>query len=151
MKGDQHMLQQNEGGYTCSRCCLTWKQAPSGTCPGVKVYSYSAIPWDVLATYTQLKRQKLKPGNDEQPAGCYFRLKDKEYISLYTISDAQPRRTPTEAQRGAIEKMQAGLKKRYTCERCGWYDDSHGQLRGRFVRRIRTLTVQGQDRQYCDE
>lgn len=155
MKNDQHALQQNEGegGYTCSRCCLTWKQIPSGKCPGVKVYSYASIPWDTLATSTMLKRQKLKPANAEQPAGCYFRLKDKEYISLYTIEEAQPRRMPTEAQRAAIEKMRAGLKTAYTCERCGWYDDTHGQLRGRRHRytQISTLTVNGEEKRYCDE
>jgi len=94
MKDDsKHALQQPEGsGYTCSRCCLTWKQAPSGACPGVKVYQYKAIAWESLATYTMLKRQKLKPADEEKPDGCYFRLKDKEYIYLYRIEQAQHNR-----------------------------------------------------------
>jgi hypothetical protein len=46
MKDDRHALQQNEDGYTCTRCLLTWKQPPGGKCPGVKVYNYAAIPWD---------------------------------------------------------------------------------------------------------
>jgi DNA polymerase-3 subunit epsilon len=100
-----------------------------------------------------LKRQKLKPANPEQPDGCYFRLKDKEYIYLYRIDQAQPRRTPTPAQREAIEKMRAGLKRAYTCERCGWYDEAHGQLRGRQYRhlRISMLKVNGEERRLCEE
>ncbi len=86
---DKHSLQELENGlYTCTRCSLTWKQVPSGKCPGVKVYSYTAIPWDTLATLTQLKRQKLKPADEKQADGCYFRLKTKEYISLYRIDQA---------------------------------------------------------------
>lgn len=153
MIGNRHALQQNENGYTCNHCCLTWKQAPSGMCPGVKVYSYPSIPWDQLATYTMLKRQKLKPANAEQPDGCYFRLKDKEYVFLYRVDQAQPRRTPTEAQREAITKMREGLKRAYTCERCGWYDETHGQLRGRQYRhlRISMLKVNDEERRYCEE
>jgi DNA polymerase-3 subunit epsilon len=155
MRDDQHALQPNEtGGYTCSRCCLSWKQAPSGTCPGVKVYNYTAIPWDTLATYTMLKRQKLKPADEKKPDGCYFRLKGKEYIYLYRVDQAQPRRKPTEAQREAIAKMQAGLKRAYTCERCGWYDETHGQLRGRGRYRynqIGVLKVEGEEKRYCEE
>src|SRR5690242_11019619 len=115
MKDGQHTLEQNEEGgyYTCSQCCLIWKQSPGGTCPGVKVYSYTAIPWDTLATYTMLKREKLKPAEGQQPAGCYFRLKDKAYVYLYKREEAVPRRTPTEAQRRAIEKMREGLKRAY--------------------------------------
>jgi hypothetical protein len=153
MKHNQHALQQSEDGYICSRCCLTWRQAPGGTCPGVKVYSYPSIPWETLATYTMLKRLKLKPTNPEQPDGCYFRRKDNAYISLYRIDQAQPRRTPTPAQREAIAKMRAGLKKAYTCERFGWYDDTHGQLRGRryHYNQIGILKVNGEEKRYCEE
>lgn len=153
MRDDQHALQQNEdGGYTCSRCCLTWKQAPSGSCPGAKVYQYATIPWDTLATYTMLKRQKLKPANLEQPNGCYFRLKGKEYIYLYRIDQAQPRRTPTEKQHEAITKMRAGLKRAYTCERCGWYDQSHGQIPRRYRdNQISILKVSGEQHRYCED
>jgi DNA polymerase-3 subunit epsilon len=106
-----------------------------------------------MTTYTQLKRQKLKPASIEQTAGCYFRLKDKEYIYLYKIEEAQPRRTPSPAQREAIAKMQAGLKRAFTCERCGWYDDSHGQLRGRHYRsnQIGILKVNSEDKRYCHD
>jgi DNA polymerase-3 subunit epsilon len=152
--GQQHQLQQTpEGWYTCERCCLTWKQPPGGKCPGVKVYQYTAIPWNELATSTMLKRQKLKLANVAQPDGCYFRLKGKEYIALYKIEEAQPRRTPTEAQREAIQKMRDGLKRKYTCERCGFYDDSHGQLRGKHYRhlRISTIKVGGEEKRYCGE
>ncbi len=143
----QHALQQNKNGsYTCCRCCLTWKQAPSGTCPGARVYSYPLIPWAVLATYTQLKRQKLKPASVEEPAGCYFRTKGNEYIYLYKIEEAQPRRTPSAAQQAAIAKMRAALVVKYTCERCGWYDDSHGQHR---YNQISTLKVGEEQRRYC--
>lgn len=155
MNDNQHTLQQNEDSYTCSRCCQTWKEPPSGKCPVVKVYSYTAIPWEQLATYTQLKRQKLKPANVAEPDGCYFRLRDQEYVYLYRIDQAQPRRVPTGKQRIAIEKMRAGLKKAHTCERCGWYDDSHGQLRRQYDRGVFTLKVveEGaeQERRYCSE
>ena len=154
MKDDQHTLQQHENGnYTCSRCGLTWKQPPHGTCPGTKVYTYTAIPWDTLATYTMLKGQKLKPANEAQPDGCYFRLKGKEHIYLYRIDQAQPRRTPTTAQREAIAKMRAALKEKYTCQKCGWYDDTHGQLRGRryHYNQIGTLTVNGEEKRYCED
>ncbi|GCE32210.1 hypothetical protein KDA_76940 [Dictyobacter alpinus] len=150
----QHDLQQNEhGGYTCTRCSLTWKQQPDGTCPGAKVYQYRAIPWETLATATQLKQRKLKAV--EPPTGCYFRLKDKQYIYLYEIAKAQPRRIPTEKQRETIVKMQAGLKRAYTCERCGWYDDTHGQQR-RYRGRGISIIKEGepgleQERRYCDD
>ncbi|GHO88226.1 3'-5' exonuclease [Dictyobacter formicarum] len=150
----QHELQQSEDGrYTCIRCALTWKQPPDSPCPGAKVYQYRSIPWETLATATQLKVRKLKAV--EPPAGCYFRLKDKQYIYLYEIAGAQPRRTPTEAQREAIAKMQAALKLKYTCERCGWYDSSHGKQRR--YQGIVTMTEgcdeagQPQERQYCYE
>jgi DNA polymerase-3 subunit epsilon len=153
--GQQHILEQNEEGgyYTCSQCCLTWKQPPAGSCPGAKVYQYTAIPWETLATYTQLKRQKLKPTDPQKPDGCYFRLKGKEYIYLYRIDQALPRRTPTEKQREAIAKMRAALKATYTCQRCGWYDDSHGKLRGRHYRhlQISTLKVGDEEQRLCEE
>lgn len=144
----QHQLQQTPDGYRCERCGMTWKHQPEGKCPIVKLYQYTAIPWEELATYSQLKRQKLKPANEAQPDGCYFRLRDKEYINLYKIAEAQPRRTPTEKQREAIEKMRAALKKKYTCERCGRYDDSHGQARHN---RMGTLMVNGQEQRLCKE
>ena len=143
---EQHQLQQTPQGWWCENCEVTWRQPPAGCCPGVKLYSYTAIPWDHLATYTQLKRQKLKPA---KPVGCYFRLKGKKYIYLYKIEDAQPRRVPTERQREAIEKMRATLVSMHTCERCGWHDYSHGQ--GNWQTRVTTLRVSGQERRYCED
>ncbi len=154
MTEQQHQLQQTpDGWYTCERCEVRWKQPPGGKCPGVKLYQYHAIPWGTLATYTMLKRQRLKPANVAQPDGCYFRLRDKEYIYLYRIDQALPRRTPTEKQREAIAKMREGLKRAYTCERCGWYDETHGQLRGRHYRysQISTLKVGNEEKRYCEE
>lgn len=143
----EHQLQQEREGWKCERCEGTWKQQPTGRCPGVKIYSYTEVPWDSLATYTQLKRQKLKPADTAQAVGCYFRLKDKEYIYLYRIDEAVPRRVPTPKQREAIEKMRATLVSTHTCERCGWYDSSHGQ----YKRHVTTLKVSGEARRYCED
>jgi DNA polymerase-3 subunit epsilon len=149
---EEHQLQQNsDGWYVCERCNITWKQPPTGHCPAVKLYQYTTIPWDRLATYTQLKRQGLKPENREQPAGCYFRLRDTTYIYLYKIEEAQPRRTPTEKQREAIAKMRAALRVKHTCQRCGWYDDTHGKFRSRYYHGISVLKVGGEEHSYCED
>src|SRR5947207_1488433 len=145
----EHQLQQTSDGWYCQQCETTWKQSPSGACPGVKIYSYTSVPWDTLTTYTQLKRQKLKPV--AHAVGCYFRLKDKEYIYLYRIDETVPRRVPTEKQRQAISKMQETLKKKHTCTRCGWYDRSHGQGRGKYHDGVIDLKIDGEVRQFCEE
>ena len=154
-EGQQHELQNESNRYRCTRCSLTWIKPPASICPGVKVYQYRAIPWDLLTTYSQLKYQKLKPANVEQPDGCYYRIKDKQYIYLYKIEEAQPRRTPTEAQREGIAKMQIALKQKYTCQRCGWYDASHGKQKRHqgivTMKEGHDALGQTMEKQYCYE
>ncbi len=45
--------------------------------------------------------------------------------------------------------MREVLKTKYTCERCGWYDETHGKQRR--YRGIRILKEGEQDHQYCYE
>jgi DNA polymerase III epsilon subunit-like protein len=147
-----HKLTKNQDDHYCELCECTFKQSPSGSCPGVKVYSYSSIPWEQITTSTQLKERKLKPRDAKKPDGCYFRLRDKEYIFLYRIDEALPRRKPTEKQRQAISKMQEGLRLKYTCQRCGWYDRTHGQSRSKYYEgNIYTLRVDEEDKLYCED
>ena len=148
----QHQLEQVEGGYACAVCQWRWKNPPTAECPGVKRYAYGEVP-EHLVSFTKLRRRKLKPG--EPAVGVYKRAKSPyEWLYFYDANTAQPRRQPTEAQQAAIAKMRAGLKKAHTCERCGWYNDSHGQLR-RYDRGVALLNVVEdgveQERRYCSK
>jgi len=120
-----HQLERDcDGGYSCPVCIWSWVRKPRGTCPGVPHYGYGDWPED-LYTFTQLRRMKLRPGGG--PDGCYFIMKSPYRRYLYSKEKAMARRVPTERQREAIEKMRAGLIRRYTCTRCGYYDASHGK------------------------
>lgn len=142
----EHMLQQTEEGVTCAVCTWMWRSPPCESCPGAKRYAYESIPWDTLGTFTQLKRDKLKPFDQEKPDGCYYRIKDRNYIFLYCREQAVPRRVPTEKQRLAIEKMRKTLRKNHTCGRCGYYDESHGK--SKYMSSV--LLDTGEQCRYCD-
>jgi DNA polymerase III epsilon subunit-like protein len=115
-----------DGGYACRLCKLVWKQRPRTFCAGVPVYRYGEWP-EGLYTRTQLRRMKLRPRDPEQPDGADFIRKSPYRRWLYCLSEARPWRVPSPRQAEAIEKMRAGLVARYTCQRCGWYDRSHGK------------------------
>jgi DNA polymerase III epsilon subunit-like protein len=68
-----------------------------------------------------------------EPDGYYPLVKSPYHRYLYDIAKATPRRTPTEKQREAIEKMRAALIQTHTCQGCGFYDTSHDRSRSRLL------------------
>ena len=128
-----HELQRlDDGRYTCRLCRLTWGRKPKTFCAGVPVYRYGAWP-ENLYTYTQLRRDlKLRPLDREQPDGAYFLRKSPYRRWLYSIDRSVPRRRMvSEKQQEAVVKMRVGLVAKYTCLRCGYYDQSHGKYKYR--------------------
>ncbi|GCF10904.1 3'-5' exonuclease [Dictyobacter arantiisoli] len=124
-----HEVSRLEGGrFYCSLCRLTWQRAPKTFCAGVPVYRYGAWP-EQLYTYTQLRRDlHMRPLDREQPQGAYFLRKSPYRRWLYSVEQSVPRRRmESPRQQEAVRKMRAGLVQRYTCQRCGYYDESHGK------------------------
>jgi DNA polymerase III subunit epsilon len=85
-----------------------------------KYSGWSEIPGN-LKTKTQLSREGLKPGKDQQPAGRYFQYQSKTWIMLYDVAQAVPKRKVSDKQREALAKAHAALKQKYSCEDCGCY------------------------------
>ena len=76
--------------------------------------SWDDVP-DGLATKTQLKKQGLRPAKGQQPAAFkrnYYRGRD---YCLYDVSQAEPRRQPSQAQLKALEKAR---RQAYTLRTC---------------------------------
>jgi hypothetical protein len=103
---DHQLSHLSDGQYTCVLCRWMWRTKPRSPCVGVPCYEYGCWP-NTLYTATQLRRMKLKPG--EQPDGYYSLVKAPYRRFLYDIRKATPRRVPTERQREAISKMRAAL------------------------------------------
>jgi DNA polymerase III epsilon subunit-like protein len=120
------LARQEDGRWTCPHCRLTWRRKPRTFCAGVPVYRYGQWPED-LYTHTQLRCMKRWPRDREQPDGAYFLRKSPYRRWLYSLADSRPWRVPTPRQVEAIARMRAGLVARYTCQRCGYYDKSHGK------------------------
>jgi DNA polymerase III subunit epsilon len=112
--------------FRCRACLRSFRFAPTYPCPGFPDYEY----WDVvpphLKTKTQLNEMGLKPGPDTKKptvrAYCrYFvgsgRRREERCYSLFDITEAVKKRTPTEAQLAALAKAQIALR---TCKKCGF-------------------------------
>lgn len=124
-----HILVKQPGGrYACEVCRRSWSRKPRTYCVGLPVYDFNARPPDLL-TYTQLRRLKRWPADRGEPDGAYFVRKSPYRRYLYSLAASRSWRVPTERQREAIAKMRIGLVEHYTCQRCGWYDSSHGKDR----------------------
>src|SRR5579875_209184 len=123
---DHQLSHLPDGQYSCALCQRRWRTKPRSPCVGVPCYKYGCWP-EHLYTATQLRRMKLKPG--EQPDGYYPLLTAPYRRFLYDIRKATPRRVPTARQREAIAKMRLALVKTYTCQGCGYFDASHGRSR----------------------
>ncbi len=123
---DHQLSHLPDGQYTCALCQRRWRTMPHTSCVGIPCYEYGNWPQE-LYTATQLRRMKLKPG--EQPDGYYPLIKAPYHRFLYDINKATPRRVPTERQREAIAKMRVALVETYTCRGCGYSDRSHGRSR----------------------
>lgn len=140
----EHQLVQIDYRCYCSLCEWSWRHPPQEKCPGVKRYSYGSVP-EHLVTFTELRRRKLKPGGPS--VGAYRRARPpRDYLYFYDLNAAQPRRKPTERQREAIAKMRAALVARHTCDRCHWYDYTHGHDRQRGITIVR---IGEEERRYC--
>jgi hypothetical protein len=140
----EHQLVQIDGRCYCYLCEWSWRHHPQEKCPGVKRYAYGTVPKH-LVTFTELRRHKLRPGGP--PVGAYRRARSpRDYLYFYDLNTAQPRRRPTEKQREAIAKMHAALVARHTCERCHWYDYTHGHDQ---QRRITIVSTGEEERRYC--
>lgn len=86
-----------------------------------KYSEWSAVP-DGLKTKNQLRKMKLKPAPDQQPAA----QKTGGYgpYDLYAVADAVPVRTMSEAQREALEAARAAQY----CKECGGHTSQVGRL-----------------------
>lgn len=109
-----HELEKDEHEYRCTVCLWTWKQSPSGVCPGVPRRSA-----DYLLTYTQLYTKHLKPVDRDKPDACYYQSSTRDFIWLYDERQALPRRQQTEKQKAAREKAWATTQEKYKCIQCG--------------------------------
>jgi hypothetical protein len=67
-----------------------------------------------LATRRQLTALGLRPGGQDVQAQILWR-QGKRVAYLYAVALAKPKRTPTPAQLGALERA---MKARRTCPRC---------------------------------
>lgn len=148
----QHQLVNTQDtiafAFRCSVCGVGWKQEPISECPGCQLYHYEKVPWETMTTVTQLREKRLKPKDKSKPDGCYYREKKHDYIYLYRIEEAIPIPEPTEKQQAALVKANEALKAKYSCEKCGYYDRSHGQSK---YTRLRTIKIDDVDKRYCQD
>lgn len=123
----EHALERLAGGrYFCGVCKRTWVCKPRTVCAGLPVYNFHARPADLL-TFSQLRRLKRWPADRSEPDGAYFIRKSPYRRYLYSLEQSRPWRVPSPHQQEAIQRMRAGLVQHYTCQRCGYYDKSHGK------------------------
>jgi DNA polymerase III epsilon subunit-like protein len=123
---EHKLVRLADNRYTCEVCKRGWVCKPRTFCPGLPVYDFHARPADLL-TFTQLRRLKRWPADRSEPDGAYFIRKSPYRRYLYSLEQSRPWHVPTLRQQEAIEKMRAGLIQRYTCQRCEYYDKSHGK------------------------
>ncbi|MFI0451199.1 RRQRL motif-containing zinc-binding protein [Actinomadura sp. 6N118] len=89
---------------------------PRGDRYGIPTYPWRMAP-PHLATRRQLAAEGLRPGGQDVAAQVlWHRRRGLGVAYLYDRRLALPKRTPTPAQRAALDKA---LKVRRTCPRCG--------------------------------
>jgi len=101
-----------------------------------------------MTTVTQLREKRLKPKNKKKPDGCYYKAKGNTYIYLYKIDEAIPIPEMTKKQEAALQKAQETLKANHSCEKCHYYDRSHGQSK---YTRLRSVDINGEKKLYCQD
>jgi hypothetical protein len=89
---------------------------PAGTRYGIPTYPWRQAP-EHLATRRQLAARGLRPGGQHVQAQILWRTRGGAIrrAYLYEVARALPKRTPTHAQRAALDKA---LAARRTCPRC---------------------------------
>lgn len=120
-----HHLEEDEGKrLRCTRCLREWRMLSQSRrwCPGIPWYIVGCAPKGLL-TFSQLKRQGLRPRERGAPDGCIVTAY-RELVYLYAVDQALPRRGETEKQRAARLAVWPRIQARYTCEHCGYVPES---------------------------
>ena len=81
---------------------------------GIPTFRFRGAP-PGLATRRQLRTRGLCPGGQDYVAQLLWR-RGQRWAALYRLDLAQPKRTPTPAQRAALDRAMAA---RRTCRDCG--------------------------------
>jgi hypothetical protein len=89
----------------------TW---PGRVRDGIPTFAFRCAP-PGLATRRQLRARGLCPGRHGYVAQLVWR-RGRRWAALYRLDLAQPQRSPTPAQRAALERAMAA---RRTCRVCG--------------------------------
>ena len=91
-------------------------QATSDIRMSEPVYGWWGQVPEHLKTKTSLRAVGLKPGPERRAVIAYGRGRRSRCYDLFDIHEAVAKRTPTAAQRAALEKAQ---RVRRTCVECG--------------------------------
>ena len=115
----KHQLTHKQGEnypYQCAVCLRTWRYAPDDKCAGLPCYYWRQSPaW--LQTFSQLRRNHLRPRNRKEPDGLLWC--HDAWWELYDERQATPRRRMTERQRQALAECWTRTQTKYTCAYCG--------------------------------
>jgi len=131
-----HNIALQDGELVCQVCGSRWKHTPGYpfSCPGVMIYWKWGTAPEHLQTRRQIGEQGLSVGSDA-PAGCVpnsqaNRKRGMDWIWLYDVRNARPKRALTPAQQAARENLIEKHKQARTCKRCGAEQESRRDLYG---------------------
>src|SRR5258708_33678381 len=71
-----------------------------------------------MLTLTQLKEKGLRPVDRDKPDGCYWKIRDKDWLWFYDERLAQPRPGETEKQKEARLRTWTATQEKYRCPGC---------------------------------
>ncbi len=142
-----HNIALQDGELVCQVCGSRWKRTPGYpfSCPGVMIYWKWGTAPEHLQTRRQIGEQGLSVGSDA-PAGCVpnsqaNRKRGMDWIWLYDVHNARPKRALTPAQQAARENLVEKHKQARTCKRCNREQESKRDLRGGLCEHCRFIEM----------
>src|SRR5262249_37193005 len=124
-----HQLTQNNTGFACTTCGLSWVSKPKSSCVGLPAYySWTSIP-EGLHTKTQLCKMRLRLLPNTRPVAVKLGSQSKYDWWLYDKQQTVPMRETTPAQTVGRAKAWVTVQEKYRCPKCNRVPESLAELK----------------------
>lgn len=84
-----------------------------------KYKNWSEVP-ENLKSKTALSKEGLKLNKNQEHEAEVYQFKSRDWIKLYDMNKAIPKKKMSEKQIAALEKARKALEEKQTCPRCGY-------------------------------